>query len=510
MSKSHKKPKRYLEPDETEGTERRHKSSKSSSIAPPTAAESPTQADARPLEAPIVEYEANDNVSKGEQKRRKHENHAADEDQATDGNNLAAKSAGPKKKRKAKEKGHGKSDNLTAPTSDAQRSQQQDSIVNNDDALKKGKNPRGRKRKHDDVGIGSASSQDGTVQPLVPSGREVSTTISKERQVLDQDSMDIDSSPAGSSSSGGFGQKPADKAYPFFTQTVSQYLPLFPSGLIKPIDGFVDHHLRPLLNRYVPSFRGVLLAYRDPRVGEVPGEGSLAQGSAIEDAVLLESINEYAVSFGWLTVDVDLFRPARGAWMEGNVNLQGEGHIGVICWDMFNASIEAERLPHGWRWIDLLSKDEDKEKGKGKGGRTDREKTAEEAKLPTPEHLEIPNTDTTQIHTTGYWVDKTGARIRGGVKLYFRIKHYEVGVSGDYGYLSIEGTMLNEEEEKAKYAEEMEVVRKRKLRNGGILRKEQKRLHEFSMTKFGVNEAEDNEAQRAPIWVASHPGSDTE
>ncbi|KAI1453573.1 hypothetical protein F4805DRAFT_364384 [Annulohypoxylon moriforme] len=462
--KSHKKHKRHLEADGTEGSERKHKKSKSSNHVPIIEPETPPRTE---LQKPEV-AETNGADGKTEKKkRRKHKSHATDKE---DEEQLAPTSA---------------QDGAT----DAHKAKKE----------KKKSKSKDHKKKHDKAEI---------TETIIPYSQG---------DVPDPDSMDIDSAPVENEIAGSdeFGQKPADNEYPFFTQTVSQYLALFPSGLIEPVEGFADQHLRPLLKRYVPSFRGVLLSYRNPRVGEAPGRAALTEESAPDDVVLLESINEYAVSYGWLTVDVDVFRPTRGAWMEGIVNLQGEGHIGVVCWNLFNASIEAGRLPHGWRWVDLLSKGKDKSKDKGKGKQSDREKTAEEAKLPTPDPFDEPDNeiddDTTQIHTTGYWVDENGTRVRGGAKLYFRIKHYEVGVSGDYGYLSIEGTMLNEEEEKAKYTKEKEISRRRKQKHGGLLRKEQKRLPEFSMTKFGVNEDEDNEAQRAPVkWVASRPGSDTE
>ncbi|KAI2606523.1 uncharacterized protein GGS25DRAFT_394526 [Hypoxylon fragiforme] len=439
-SRSRGKHKRPRETNDTEGSERKHKKSKSSGNDSNSEPEVPTNID-----------EVSIHQSRTEKKKRKQEAH-----------------------------GIGK----------AKKSQESLEDNTMDSSLtKKEKKRKEHKKNHKSLEVETISSQD----EIIPDSQQAPETVP----------MDIDSIPVEAHNADEFGQKPDIKEYPFFTQTVSQYLPLFPSGLVKPIEGFADQHLLPLINRYVPSFRGVLLAFRNPRVGEAPGKGSLTEKSATEDVVLMESINEYAVSFGWLTAEVDLFRPARGAWMEGMVNLQGEGHIGVVCWDMFNASIEAARLPHGWRWIDLLSNGKHKDKGKG----NEKEKTAEEAKLPTPEPLDNPDDDTAQLHTTGYWVDENGTRIRGGTKLYFRIKHYEVGASGDYGYLSIEGTMLNEEEEKAKHNDEIEAMRRRNLKHGGVLRKGQKRLPEFSMTKFGVDETEDSEAQRAPIFIASRPAS---
>ena len=334
-------------------------------------------------------------------------------------------------------------------------------------------------------------------------------------EAANPESMIVDSAPP----------RPAAKASepqtahgpPFFTQTVSQYLPLFPQGMAEPIEGYAEQQLRPLLNRYVPAFRGVLLAYRNPRIGEAPGKGSLSEASGMDGTALLESIDEYAVGFSWLTVEADLFCPRRGSWMEGSLNLQSEGFVGVICYGMFNASIEASRLPPGWKWVDLMSGSKDKK------GKRQRGQAAAEAKLPTPEpqdENEKDNEDedededagenrgeknhddddgTGQAHSTGYWVDETGSKVSGTLR--FRIKNYEVGSIGDYGYLSIEGTMLEEEAERARVAEEMEADRRRKLRHGGggvggLLRKPLKRLPEFSMTKFGEDEHEDDDILR--------------
>ncbi|RYO79314.1 hypothetical protein DL762_008228 [Monosporascus cannonballus] len=322
----------------------------------------------------------------------------------------------------------------------------------------------------------------------------------KQSETVQPEPMDIDPAPSQPTpaTSQAHGNRP-DVSFPFFTQTVSQYLPLFPSGMVEPIEGYAEQHLRPLLNRYVPAFRGVLLSYRNPRIGEAPGKGSLTEASQMEDTALLESIDEYAVGFSWLTVEADLFCPKRGSWMEGSLNLQSEGFIGVICFGMFNASIEASRLPSGWKWVDLLSK---------KDGKQQNGKSAAEAKLPTPEPQdknEEEDGGTAQAHSTGYWVDESGSKVGG--KLRFRIKNYEVGSVGDYGYLSIEGTMLDEEAERAKVAEDMEADRRRKLKHGGLLRKPFKRLPEFSMTKFGKDDEQEEDILRSNKSKSNRPGT---
>ncbi|KAI0101698.1 hypothetical protein GGR51DRAFT_308287 [Nemania sp. FL0031] len=268
--------------------------------------------------------------------------------------------------------------------------------------------------------------------------------------------------------------------YPFYTQTVSQYLPLHPLGINEPVHGYVNQHLEPLLNRYVPSFGGVLLAYRKPRLGEAPGSSSLTEESGMDDTVVMESINEHAVSFGWLTVEIDIFQPSRGAWLEGLVNIQTEGHVGVVCWGKFNSSIESGRLPRDWRWVDQHTNEKDQAASENNSEDPFAEDNAE------AEHAEV--------HTTGYWVDGQGAKITSDTPICFRIKNYEVGSSGEYGYLSIEGTMLTKEEEEKKVHEEIEILR-RKLNQGSLLRRQRRYLPELGITKFGDDEQEQENQQ---------------
>ncbi|GAP91220.1 putative RNA polymerase Rpb7-like domain-containing protein [Rosellinia necatrix] len=278
------------------------------------------------------------------------------------------------------------------------------------------------------------------------------------------------------------GRAPSKHQYPFYTQTVSQYLPLHPLGLNEPIQGYLNQHLEPLLNRYVPSFGGVLLACRHPRIGETPGSSSLTEESAMNDVAVFESINEHAVSFGWLTVEIDVFQPSRGAWLEGLVNIQSGGHIGVVCWGKFNASIEAERLPRDWRWIDHHPGNE--------------ENSDAETESPSESPGDDAGADHGEVHTTGHWVDGQGSKITADTPIRFRIKNYEVGNSGDYGYLSIEGTMLTEDGEMNKVRKEMEGLR-HKLKHGTALRRERRLPLDLSITKFTNDDGKESEGQAA-------------
>lgn len=66
--------------------------------------------------------------------------------------------------------------------------------------------------------------------------------------------------------------------------------------------------------------------------------------------MLAKSINEYAVTYVWLTAEFLVFRPEKGTILEGAVNVVNEGMVGLICYNYFNVAISREQLPEGWMW----------------------------------------------------------------------------------------------------------------------------------------------------------------
>jgi DNA-directed RNA polymerase I subunit RPA43 len=202
-------------------------------------------------------------------------------------------------------------------------------------------------------------------------------------------------------------------ASPFHMQTSSLYLPLAPVSQKYPLEGMCAEHISPLILTYYPPFNGVVLSYSNPRLSEKPF------GNDGEE-VLLKNIDEYAVSWSWVTAEFLLFKPEKGAWLEGYINLQNEGHLGLVCWNLFNASIERKRLPPDWKWVDV-SEMENEEADQEEGGKT----YADDG--------------------IGYYVDGEGKKIEGMVK--FRVKEIESSHDRERGFLSIEGTMLSEEAE---------------------------------------------------------------
>ncbi|KAF7553213.1 hypothetical protein G7046_g7168 [Stylonectria norvegica] len=292
----------------------------------------------------------------------------------------------------------------------------------------------------------------------------------------DSDAMDVDTAAPTKPTSSKIHQPPdipTNPQFPFFTQTVSLYEPLYPQGWAQPVTSCQNQHLRHLQNKYVPSLRGVLMDYKNVAFGENPGRAGAATDD--ESPANVISKDEYAVGFGWITADVDLFVPSRGAWMEGSVNLQTEGHIGVVCFGKFNASVEARRLPPSWKWVPNESSD-------GQG-------FEETASVFTADDHGVVR----QIHSTGFWVDSSGDKIKG--KIRFRIRNFDVGISGETSYLSLEGTMLDKVGEKALVVEEAQTAQMRKQRKGGNKR-ERRRAPEFSMTRF-----EEEEEEEAPADI---------
>lgn len=200
---------------------------------------------------------------------------------------------------------------------------------------------------------------------------------------------------------------------PFHIQTSSIYLPLAPISQRQPLEGMCAEHLSPLILTYYPPFSSVILSYSNPRISERPFEDD-------GDQVLLQCVEEYGAAFAWVTADFLLFKPQRGGWLEGHVNLQNEGHLGLVCWNLFNASIEQRRLPKDWKWVSAEVAEGETKALNGKS------RYAEDG--------------------MGYFQDGEGNKVEGIVR--FRVKDIESSHDRERGFLSVEGTMLDEMEEK--------------------------------------------------------------
>lgn len=217
---------------------------------------------------------------------------------------------------------------------------------------------------------------------------------------------------------------------PFHLQTASLFLPLSPMLQRFPLEGICAEHLSPLILQYYQPLSGVVLSYSNPRIAEQPFGNDA-------DLSKLINIDEYAVSWAWVTAEFLLFKPDKGVTLEGFVNLQNEGHIGLVCWNLFSASISRDRLPRDWKWVgpgqaeDAAADDEEEEDGES--------------------HL-------------GHFVTGEGKRVKG--QLQFRVKEIETGQDHQRSFLTIVGTMLEPDEEKALLEKEVQNSRRNKENAG--------------------------------------------
>ena len=205
---------------------------------------------------------------------------------------------------------------------------------------------------------------------------------------------------------------------PFVKQTTSFYLPLSPCAYHFPLEGLCAEHISPLLLTYYPPLDGVMLAYENARMSEHPDGTFPAKTNMEAKTVLSRSIDEYAVTYVWLTAEFVLFRPRRGTRLEGYVSLQNESMLALVCYNYFNAVIEKEKLPKDWRW---------------KGDEDDIERPDGKKK----KRLADGN---------GYFVNGKREKLEG--RIVFRVEDFDASAGQDgTGTVSILRTLLSEGED---------------------------------------------------------------
>ncbi|KAL8767283.1 MAG: hypothetical protein Q9194_006033, partial [Teloschistes cf. exilis] len=220
---------------------------------------------------------------------------------------------------------------------------------------------------------------------------------------------------------------------PFHLQRSSLYLPLPPIAQAYPLQGLCAEHLSPLILTYYPPLRGTILSYHDARLATTP-----QQETTNQEAVLARAIDEYAAPHVWVTAEFLLFKPEKGDMIEGWINLQNEGNIGLVCWNFFNASIERKRLPRTWKWKAGncgAKASRRKLKGSEKSGPVDVDQGEGSADVNGVDHIDE------------YFEDGDGRMVTGLIQ--FRVKDIETSrnYGGDHNFLSIKGTLLDEAEE---------------------------------------------------------------
>ena len=242
----------------------------------------------------------------------------------------------------------------------------------------------------------------------------------------------------------------------FHQQTSSLYLPLSPISQAQPLQGLCAEHLSPLILTYYPPFHGIILSYSNARLSSSP------TATPQTEDVLARSIDEYAANFIWVTADFLLFKPETGNVLEGWINLQNEGNVGLVCLNFFNASIERNRLPKEWNWVT----------GGARAPQKSNKGDLDAGGLGTQSKQEEPRSNGLS-DIEGYFEDGSGNPVGGLIR--FRVKDIETprSASRENGFLSIEGTMLNEELEKQLQEQEAIRVQCRDMKRPGRSREPQ-------------------------------------
>lgn len=256
---------------------------------------------------------------------------------------------------------------------------------------------------------------------------------------------------------------------PFSLATATLYLPLSPIS-ISPTHALASlqaEHLSPLLLTYYPPLKGIVMAYSNASISSHPPSPTSRNSSDPnpQPLTLAKTADEYGVLYVYLTATFLVFRPRRGQALDGWVNVQSEGFLGAVVFNLFSVGIERKRLPTNWRWVPPGEEGEESE-ATGKETTTDDESSnervppgfepAKELFQPAAlaaDELNIGGDDEDEA-ATGHFQSVSGHRVRGNVR--FRVVDIDVipGSERDRGFLSIEGTMLSaEEEEKLVQAE---------------------------------------------------------
>lgn len=265
--------------------------------------------------------------------------------------------------------------------------------------------------------------------------------------------------------------QPDTTASPFQLVKSTLYLPLSPISIspTHALSSLLVEHVSPLLLTYYPPLRGIILAYSNPSISSDPpsatSESSKPQDSNPQPLTLATTANEYGVLYVYLTATFLVFKPERGQTLEGWINVQSEGFVGAVVYNLFSVGIERSRLPSGWKWIppghdpgvpgDQM--DTSSESGyPNTANTTEAEEETDSDKenhfKPLPSSASVNFSDPATLPedeeaSSGYFQTPSGKRVRGTIR--FRVKDIDVipGSERDKGFLSIEGTMLSEEEE---------------------------------------------------------------
>jgi DNA-directed RNA polymerase I subunit RPA43 len=238
-------------------------------------------------------------------------------------------------------------------------------------------------------------------------------------------------------------------------ERISQYVSLSPASLNDPLPALCASIFSPLLLSYFPPAKGIVLAYEDVDLSDKPPRTALATSKKSrsqreqpyddephKESLLLRHIDEYTAPFLWATASFLIWRPRAHAHISGRITHQSHTHITLSHLNTFPVSITKDHFPSNWSWHSETT-------GKVKKGWDGR--LSDEG---------------------GWWVDGEGEKVDGDLRV--RIRDFDGRMEGKgkgKGFIRIEGSLLSQEEEKARSAQK---GGKGKQRANGVLRTQQR------------------------------------
>ncbi|KAM3125366.1 hypothetical protein CJJ07_001515 [Candidozyma auris] len=187
------------------------------------------------------------------------------------------------------------------------------------------------------------------------------------------------------------------------------YVSLAPCHMGNAINGVKAQHLEPLVMKYNPQAKGVVLSYFNITLSQ-DRESSVKDGQA-----KLAKVNDSTpFTFLWATVDLLIWQPQPGDVLEGYIYMQTQSHIGLLVHDTFNASLKSKSIPQNWEFVPSQADEYGEEQG---------------------------DSGNSKFRSYGYWTDENGTKIEGKIKFTVKTIH----TSGKM--VSLEGTLVSPESE---------------------------------------------------------------
>ncbi|KAK9369358.1 hypothetical protein V1509DRAFT_620541 [Lipomyces kononenkoae] len=266
-----------------------------------------------------------------------------------------------------------------------------------------------KRKRHSEAGKIQAA----TVSPSTPQKSSLSPHAHKRKQSAAQTVLSQLPLATGTVPTSSLGSPTPSQS--FFIVESSMYVSIAPIYSLAPLQGIQAQHLDPLTMTYYPPVSGVVL-------------GCL--GVSIDDADGAKVSRDSPFAFVWITAKLLVWRPQRGDILQGRINLQSRSHIGLLTFDVFNASITRDKIPATWKFIeDVADEDDELESANDIDGNG-------EANGTTNGDAEPIDEEEASSKGLGYWVNEKGKKIDG--KLTFIIESLQL--SGRL--FSLDGSLL--------------------------------------------------------------------